>query len=53
MGARKKKEKRTKTPIKDIPIKGSKEDFKGIRFRVGGWRVDFFERAEQISKLVS
>lgn len=44
-------EKRTKTPIRNIPINGSKSDFKGIRFRVGGWSVDFFEKAEQISKI--
>lgn len=35
-------EKRTKMNFLDIPIKGRKEDFRGLRFFNGGWRRDFW-----------
>lgn len=35
-------EKRTKLNFLDIPIKGCKEDFKGLRFFNGGWKRDFW-----------
>lgn len=36
-------EKRTKMKFCDIPIIGTKEDFNGLRFRVGGWKRKVFE----------
>lgn len=43
-------EKRTQMKFKDIPIKGTKDDFKGLRFFNGGWKRDFWnefpEKAE-------
>jgi len=36
-------EKRTKMRFRDIPIIGNKEDFNGLRFRVGGWKRKVFE----------
>lgn len=35
-------EKRTRMNFKDIPIKGSKDDFRGLRFFNGGWKRDFW-----------
>ena len=35
-------EKRTQTNFKDIPIRGVKEDFQGLRFLNGGWKRDFW-----------
>lgn len=35
-------EKRTNLNFIDIPIKGCKEDFKGLRFFNGGWKRDFY-----------
>jgi len=34
-------EKRTRMTFKDIPIQGTKEDFNGLRFRVGGFKKDW------------
>lgn len=36
-------EKRTQMSFSDIPIKGSKEDFQGLRFFNGGWKRDFWK----------
>lgn len=36
-------EKRTKQSFYSIPIIGNKDDFNGLRFRVGGWRRNVFE----------
>lgn len=36
-------EKRTGMKFQDIPIKGSKEDFNGLRFFKGGWKRDFWK----------
>lgn len=35
-------EKRTRMDFKDIPIKGRKDDFSGLRFFTGGWKRDFW-----------
>lgn len=35
-------EKRTNMNIQDIPIKGHKDDFRGLRFFNGGWKRDFW-----------
>ena len=35
-------EKRTRMNFQDIPIKGFKEDFQGLRFFKGGWKRDFW-----------
>lgn len=35
-------QKRTRMKFHDIPIKGSKEDFNGLRFFNGGWKRDFW-----------
>lgn len=35
-------EKRTRMNFRDIPIKGNKDDFKGLRFFNGGWKRDFW-----------
>lgn len=35
-------EKRTQMNFSDIPIKGRKEDFQGLRFFNGGWKRDFW-----------
>lgn len=35
-------EKRTRMDFKEIPIKGMKEDFRGLRFFTGGWKRDFW-----------
>jgi len=35
-------EQRTKMNFEDIPIKGQKEDFTGLRFFNGGWKRDFW-----------
>lgn len=35
-------EKRTGMNFKDIPIKGSKDDFNGLLFYNGGWKRDFW-----------
>lgn len=35
-------EKRTQMNFQDIPIKGSKDDFRGLRFFNGGWKRDFW-----------
>lgn len=35
-------EKRTRMNFQDIPIKGSKGDFQGLRFFNGGWKRDFW-----------
>ena len=35
-------EKRTRQRFADIPIKGTKEDFQGLRFFKGGWKRDFW-----------
>lgn len=35
-------EKRTRMDFQDIPIKGSKDDFKGLLFFNGGWKRDFW-----------
>lgn len=35
-------EKRTGMKFRDIPINGSKEDFRGLRFFKGGWKRDFW-----------
>ena len=45
-------EKRTGMSFKDIPIKGRKDDFSGLRFFNGGWKRDFwneFPSKEEIS----
>lgn len=35
-------ETRTGMDFQDIPIKGSKDDFQGLRFFTGGWKRDFW-----------
>lgn len=35
-------EKRTGMNFQDIPIKGRKDDFQGLRFFNGGWKRDFW-----------
>jgi len=35
-------EKRTRMNFQDIPIKGLKEDFRGLRFFNGGWKRKFW-----------
>lgn len=35
-------EERTKMNFRDIPIKGTKDNFQGLRFFNGGWRRDFW-----------
>lgn len=35
-------EKRTNMNFQDIPIKGHKDDFQGLRFFNGGWKRDFW-----------
>lgn len=35
-------EKRTRMNFQDIPIKGCKDDFRGLRFFNGGWKRDFW-----------
>ena len=35
-------EKRTRMNFQDIPIKGRKDDFTGLRFFNGGWKRDFW-----------
>lgn len=37
-------EKRTQMKFQDIQIKGSKEDFNGLRFFFGGWKRDFWNQ---------
>lgn len=36
-------ERRTKMNFQDIPIKGSKNDFRGLRFFNGGWKRNFWD----------
>ena len=36
-------EKRTGMNFQDIPIKGRKDDFRGLRFFNGGWKRDFWK----------
>ena len=36
-------EKRTGMNFKDIPVKGSKENFIGLRFFNGGWKRNFWD----------
>lgn len=36
-------EKRTGLNFKDIAIKGSKDDFRGLRFFKGGWKRNFWD----------
>ena len=36
-------EKRTRMNFKDIPVKYSKEDFRGLRFLNGGWKRNFWD----------
>lgn len=36
-------EKRTGMNFQDIPIEGSKTDFKGLRFSRGGWKRDLWD----------
>lgn len=36
-------ERRTGMRFQEIPIKGSREDFRGLAFSNGGWRRDFWE----------
>ena len=36
-------EKRINMNFQDIPIKGCKEDFQGLRFFNGGWKRDFWD----------
>lgn len=35
-------EKRTGMKFQDIPIEGSKDDFRGLRFFNGGWKRNFW-----------
>lgn len=35
-------EKRARINFREIPIKGVKEDFQGLRFFNGGWKRDFW-----------
>lgn len=35
-------EKRTQMNFQDIPVKGNKDDFWGLRFFNGGWKRDFW-----------
>lgn len=35
-------QKRTGMKFQDIPVKGSKDDFEGLRFFNGGWKRDFW-----------
>lgn len=35
-------EKRTRMKFRDIPIKGEKDDFTGLRFFMGGWKRDIW-----------
>lgn len=37
-------EKRTRRNFREIPIKGFKEDFQGLRFFNGGWKRDFWDK---------
>lgn len=46
-------EKRTGMNFQDIPVKGSKDDFRGLRFFNGGWKRDFwnnFPSKEEIER---
>ena len=48
-------EKRTGMDFRDIPIKGNKDDFNGLRFFNGGWERDFwgeFPDEEEIESYV-
>lgn len=36
-------QKRTGMKFQNIPIKGSKDDFSGLRFFNGGWKRDFWK----------
>lgn len=36
-------EKRTRMNFEDIPIKGKKEDFSGLRFFNSGWKREFWD----------
>ena len=36
-------EKRTGEKFRDIPIKGSKDDFSGLVFFTGGWKRNFWQ----------
>ena len=48
-------EKRTQMNFKEIPIKGSKDDFQGLIFFNGGWKRDFwneFPSKEEIDKYI-
>lgn len=48
-------EKRTKMKFQDIPIKGMKDDFCGLRFFNGGWKRDFwkeFPDSREIQKYI-
>lgn len=36
-------EMRTGMNFQDIPIEGSKTDFRGLRFSSGGWKRDFWD----------
>ena len=37
-------EKRTRMNFQDIQLKGTKKDFRGLRFFNGGWKRDFWEK---------
>lgn len=44
-------EKRTGMNFKDIPTKGNKEDFRGLRFFNGGWKRNFWDDFPSRSEL--